>query len=81
MKGGAKMDDAAIIGLYWARSERAIERTQEKDGARCRAAAWNILRSHADSEECVNDTCLCAVLAGALALASAAPRPRRTPCR
>lgn len=52
------MDDAAIIELYWARSERAIERTQEKYGARCRATAWNILRSHADSEECVNDTWL-----------------------
>ncbi|MCM1150190.1 MAG: sigma-70 family RNA polymerase sigma factor [Butyricicoccus sp.] len=57
-KEGDSMDDAAIIGLYWERSEGAIETTQEKYGARCFCLAWNILRSDADSEECVNDTWL-----------------------
>lgn len=52
------MEDAAIIALYWERSESAVERTQAKYGARCRGIAWNILRSDADSEECVNDTWL-----------------------
>lgn len=52
------MDDESIIGLYWARSELAITRTQEKYGDSCRAVAMNILRSRADSEECVNDTYL-----------------------
>lgn len=52
------MDDAAIIELYWARSESAVERTQEKYGARCQSIARNILRSESDSEECVNDTYL-----------------------
>ncbi len=52
------MDDAAIIALYWERSESAVGSTQEKYGARCRGIAWNILRSDADSEECVNDTWL-----------------------
>ncbi len=52
------MEDAAIIALYWERSESAVESTQEKYGARCRGIAWNILRSDADSEECVNDTWL-----------------------
>lgn len=52
------MEDAAIIELYWARSESAIGSTQEKYGGRCRGIAWNILRSDSDSEECVNDTWL-----------------------
>lgn len=52
------MDDASIIALYWARSESAIAHTQEKYGARCRTIARGILRSDADSEECVNDTWL-----------------------
>lgn len=49
------MDDGAIISLYWERSERAIEATQEKYGAYCLSVACGILRSRAEAEECVND--------------------------
>lgn len=52
------MDDGAIIELYWARSEQALVRTQEKYGAYCLSIAWGILKSRGDSEECVNDTYL-----------------------
>ena len=37
------MDDAALVGLYWARDERAIPATAEKYGAYCAAIARNIL--------------------------------------
>lgn len=50
------MEDAAIIGLYWARDEGAIAASDEKYGALCRALSWNILESLEDAEECVNDT-------------------------
>lgn len=49
------MEDHEIIGLYWERSEEALAATAEKYGAYCRAIAYNILRSDADAEECVND--------------------------
>lgn len=52
------MTDARIIELYFERSERAIEETDIKYGPYCRAIAYNILRSHEDSEESVNDTYL-----------------------
>jgi RNA polymerase sigma-70 factor (ECF subfamily) len=54
------MEDGQIVELYWQRSDRAIEETQRKYGAYCRAVANGILRNEADAEECVND-----VLAGA----------------
>ena len=50
------MEDAAIIGLYWARDEGAIAASDEKYGALCRALSRNILESLEDAEECVNDT-------------------------
>ena len=50
------MEDAAIIGLYWARDERAITASDEKYGKLCRALSQNILDSREDAEECVNDT-------------------------
>jgi len=50
------MEDSAIIGLYWQRSEQAIRETDHKYGAFCHHIAMNILRSFPDSEECVNDT-------------------------
>lgn len=50
------MEDSAIIGLYWQRSEQAIAETDSKYGAFCHRIAMNILRSFPDSEECVNDT-------------------------
>ena len=52
------MEDSQIIELYWARSETAIAETSSKYGGFLRSIAWNILRSHDDAEECVNDTYL-----------------------
>ena len=52
------MEDHAIIDLYWARKEQALEETELKYGSFCRTIAYNILRSQEDSEECVNDTWL-----------------------
>ncbi len=52
------MEDSAIIDLYWARQERALEETAGKYGGYCRSIACNILFSPEDAEECVNDTWL-----------------------
>ena len=52
------MDDQQIIELYWNRSDEAIAQTQKKYGRLCYKVAFNILGSHQDSEECVNDTYL-----------------------
>lgn len=52
------MEDSEIIDLYWVRDQRAIGETAGKYGAFLRTVAWNILRSHGDAEECVNDTYL-----------------------
>ncbi len=52
------MDDTEIIKLYLARSEAAIERTTEKYSAYLSCVAYNILRSHEDVEEVVQDTYL-----------------------
>lgn len=52
------MEDAAIIELYWDRDQRAIAETSDKYGGFLRGISWNILRSHGDAEECVNDTYL-----------------------
>lgn len=52
------MEDTAIIELYWARSESAVAETASKYGGFLWTIAWNILRSHGDAEECVNDTYL-----------------------
>lgn len=50
------MEDKQIIDLYWARAETAISETAKKYGRYCHSIAFNILHSHEDSEECVNDT-------------------------
>ena len=50
------MDDSKIIDLYWQRDERAIEETDSKYGAYCRAVSMNILGVREDAEECVGDT-------------------------
>ena len=50
------MEDAKIVQLYWDRDPDAIVHTADKYGAYCRAVAVNILGSHEDAEECVNDT-------------------------
>lgn len=52
------MDDAALISLYFARDELAIEATEEKYGAYCHALACRILGNEADAEETLNDTWL-----------------------
>ena len=52
------MTDQQIIELYFARDERAISETANAHGAYCFGVAMRILKSHMDSEECVNDTWL-----------------------
>lgn len=52
------MDDQEIIQLYFNRDEQAIHETGRKYGTYCYSIASNILGSHEDSEECVNDTWL-----------------------
>ena len=52
------MEDAAIIDLYWARSQQAIAESELKYGAYCHAIALRILNRTEDAEECVNDTWL-----------------------
>ena len=54
------MLDEKIVEMYWSRSEDAISETSKKYGTYCHSIAYNILRNHADSEECVNDTYLSA---------------------
>ena len=50
------MTDEEIVELYFDRSENAVKETDNKYGAKCRAAACRILKDHGDSEECTNDT-------------------------
>ena len=54
------MQDSEIVELYWQRDESAIDRTARRYGSYCHKIALNILESHEDSEECVNDTYLAA---------------------
>ena len=51
-------EDEKIIELYWQRDQQAIQETAGKYGIFLHSIAWNILRSHGDAEECVNDTYL-----------------------
>ena len=50
------MEDNQIVALYWKRDEEAIRATDQKYGPFCHAIAYNILASHEDAEETVNDT-------------------------
>ena len=52
------LDDQAIIALYWARDEKAIEETDFKYKKYLFAVVYNILRDRLDCEECLNDTYL-----------------------
>ncbi len=52
------MEDAAIVEQYFRREESALQVTQEKYSAYCRAIAWGVLRDEGSSEECVNDALL-----------------------
>ena len=50
------MEDAAIVDLYWQRSDQAIPETDRKYGRYCHTIAYNLCTDHEDAEECVNDT-------------------------
>ena len=50
------MEDHKIIELYWARSQQAIQESEDKYGPYCRSIARGILDREEDAEECVNDT-------------------------
>lgn len=52
------MEDSQIIGLYFARDEDAVDRTEEKYGPYCFRLARSILGSDQDAEEVVSDTYL-----------------------
>ena len=52
------MEDCDIIELYWQRDQGAIRETAGKYGGYLWNIAWNVLHSHGDAEECVNDTYL-----------------------
>ena len=50
------MEDTKIVQMYWDRDPDAIAHTADKYGAYLRTIAINIIGSHEDAEECVNDT-------------------------
>ena len=52
------MEDTKIIDLYWQRDQSAVSATAGKYGGFLHTVSWNILKSHTDAEECVNDTYL-----------------------
>jgi len=52
------MEDSRIVELYRQKDPGAITESDLKYGTYCFAIADNILHSHEDSEECVNDTWL-----------------------
>ena len=52
------MEDIKIIEMLFERIEKAISALSEKFGIFCFCIAENILESHEDSEECVNDAYL-----------------------
>ena len=52
------MNDKQIIHLLFARSEQALDVLAQQFGPRLLQTATNILQSHRDAEECVNDTYL-----------------------
>lgn len=52
------MEDAQIVELYWKKDGEAVRQSEVQFGGYCLTIADNILHSHEDSEECVNDTWL-----------------------
>ena len=52
------MYDEQILGLFFARSEQALQETQKKYGSYARRIVENILPSREDGEECLNDVYL-----------------------
>ena len=49
------MDDEEIIGLFFERSEQAIQERDTKYGKTCHSLSYRILNDRQDAEECVND--------------------------
>ncbi len=54
------MEDTKIIDLYFARSEQAIQETDNRYGGYCYSIAYNILTDELDAEESVSDTYMAA---------------------
>ena len=55
------LEDAAIVELFWKRSEDALRETSRKYGGYCRAIIRNLLGDRReDVEECENDTLMSA---------------------
>ena len=54
------MEDFQIVDLYWARSECAIEQTQQKYGRMLTSISTSLVPTPQDAEECVSDTYLAA---------------------
>ena len=52
------VDDSEIVRLFTERSEEAIAAAMAKYKGYCTKIAYNILYSHEDAEECVNDAFL-----------------------
>lgn len=52
------MEDNAILDLFFARSEQAIQEVDAKYGSLCHRLSYNILNDTQDAEECVNDSYL-----------------------
>lgn len=52
------MDDERIIELFFARSENAIRKLDDKYGHLFQSVSYNILNNRQDAEECVNDAYL-----------------------
>ena len=50
------MQDQEIVSLYLERNESAIEESEKKYGRYLHTVAFNVLFSHEDAKECVNDT-------------------------
>lgn len=54
------MEDRQIVDLYWARSESAIEESDNKYGRMLRSISYSLLSSDEDAEESLDDTYLAA---------------------
>ena len=52
------IEDEKIVGLFFARSEQAIQELDIKYGKVCRKLSYNIVNDTQDAEECVNDAYL-----------------------
>lgn len=52
------LEDEEIIGLFFERSEQAIQELDSKYGKICRKFSYSIVNDRRDAEECVNDAYL-----------------------